>query len=347
MDKTHKPTKASLDFEEILHGEMSAEDRHRLDRLAPDVIAKLDRHPLINAIRKRLLAEGKTARTVETYLAVLRQGLVHNDLLHPLRSATSDARYNVVHSALRFVDSRIRAWKHVAEQKGMAIDIDEELGITVTGILDRAADIPPPHKHNDPVIPPTVDEWKSVVAAAKTFPSPIREVLLIILRTGLRVTDVLMISRDRLLDIHAGQTITLQKGKKPRVWKMHPLVEANLQKLLKDPDWQTIEDLVYRLYAKNLKGLPAANDRRMAVYHYLRRSLDKACRKAHIRIFSPHKFRHALASYLHDAGLNMRGVQQALGHSDMDTTQGYIHDIEDGDMEQAQAKVMAKIEEDA
>jgi integrase len=339
------PAHVSSDLATILREEPSAEMRQRLVKLAPTVLAEVNKHPLLDAVQKRLRAENKTPRTVETYLSVLRQGIAAGDLLYPLRAATSDARYNVVHSILKFVDGRVRAWQKEAERQGLRIDLDVDFGIRVVGILDQAADIPKPNRHGEPVVAPNVDEWKHVVAAAKTLASPLREIMLVLLRTGLRVSDVLMISRTRMEDIHVGQAVVLQKGKKPRVWKMHRLVEDDIRKLLRVRGWETIEEIVYKLYRQEC-GKTIAEDRRMAVYHYLRRVLDRICKEARVRPFSPHKFRHALGTYLHDSGLGMRGVQQSLGHAEIETTQHYVHDVEDGDIERAYDKVMQKIEGD-
>lgn len=58
----------------------------------------------------------------------------------------------------------------------------------------------------------------------------------------------------------------------------------------------------------------------------IRQMLKKYCRMAGIeRNIKPHMFRHSVATYLIEGGVDISCVQQILGHSSIKTTQIYIH----------------------
>lgn len=59
------------------------------------------------------------------------------------------------------------------------------------------------------------------------------------------------------------------------------------------------------------------------------RSIYNICvkygKRANIEKANPHKFRHSYATHLHENGMDIRNIQELLGHADINTTTIYTH----------------------
>jgi integrase/recombinase XerD len=145
--------------------------------------------------------------------------------------------------------------------------------------------------------------------------------LRLMLNAGLRSSEVLNL-KVRDVDWMSGKLMVRQgKGKKDRaLW----LNEEDLEILRK---WRERKPESPRLFT-TLKGDPI-NAR------YLRALVERLAKKAGLeKRVHPHTLRHTFATDLYKSTKDLRLVQKALGHANIQTTTIYTHIIDD-DLENA------------
>jgi integrase/recombinase XerC len=132
--------------------------------------------------------------------------------------------------------------------------------------------------------------------------------------SGLRISELVGIDIDdielraRLVKVHG-------KGSKERIVpfgsKAEEAVRAYLAVRAADPD----ENALFL----NYRGARITT-------RSVRRLFDHYLRAASLRAgISPHTMRHSFATHLLNAGADLRGIQELLGHASLSTTQKYTH----------------------
>ncbi|HEU4951566.1 MAG TPA: tyrosine recombinase XerC [Holophagaceae bacterium] len=138
--------------------------------------------------------------------------------------------------------------------------------------------------------------------------------------SGLRVSELVGLDLQDLL--RAERTLrVLGKGRKERLVPYHAKAEEALEAYLR-----------FRGALLAEKGLPAGpalflNQRGgrltpTSVRALLRKALEDAAVRARV---SPHALRHSFATHLLNAGMDLRAIQELLGHASLSTTQRYTH----------------------
>ena len=159
-------------------------------------------------------------------------------------------------------------------------------------------------------LPPAVD-----FASAR-----LRALLELLYASGLRVSELVGLDLQDVLG--AERTLrVLGKGGKERLVPYHEAAGRSLEAYLG-----------YRsalLAEKGLPGSPAVflNQRGgrltpTSVRTFLDRALDEAAVRSRV---SPHALRHSFATHLLNAGMDLRAIQELLGHASLSTTQRYTH----------------------
>jgi len=135
--------------------------------------------------------------------------------------------------------------------------------------------------------------------------------------SGLRISELTGIDLDDL-ELRAKLVKVHGKGSKERIVPFGSKAEGALRAWLAvrgevcaDPDEQAV--------FVNYKG-------KRITTRSVRRLFDGYLRKAALRAgISPHTMRHSFATHLLNAGADLRGIQELLGHASLSTTQKYTH----------------------
>lgn len=134
---------------------------------------------------------------------------------------------------------------------------------------------------------------------------------------GLRISELLDI---KLQDIHLKDKylIVIGKGNKERKVPLGEMAVISLRKYLEKGRGYLLVKPTNLLFF-NYKGDAMS---RQAYFKYIKKlAVDAGITKT----ISPHTIRHSFATHLLEGGVDLRIVQELLGHEDISTTQIYTH----------------------
>lgn len=181
------------------------------------------------------------------------------------------------------------------------------------GVMSRnpAERLPLPRRVRSAPKYPTSQEVTALIAAART---PLERVVISLLAgTGLRRAELLGLDLSDLAD-GASELRVVGKGDRPRCVPIPTAVQSVVR-----------EYLAVRGDAPGPLLLNRAG-RRLGITS-LRRLFDRLLRRAGLQDegFTPHALRHAYASTLIRAGVDLGSVRDLLGHADISVTGIYVH----------------------
>ena len=136
--------------------------------------------------------------------------------------------------------------------------------------------------------------------------------------TGLRVSELVNLKVNDI-DLNMALLKTLGKGSKERIIPLGDYA-LNYLKLY-------INEYRSLLIKKNLNDYLFLNNHGNKLTRQgLFKMLDKLANEQGIKTeISPHTLRHSFATHLLNGGADLRSIQELLGHSDISTTQIYMH----------------------
>jgi len=257
-------------------------------------VTRVPDEDLVKAYRDALLDTGHSPHTINAYLAAIR------------------AFYRFLHG---YVRKSLRTGRITASRAG-------ELQLLIEGVLAvskvRASSAPGR-------LPTTVDQSRDLVTSIGTetltdFRD--RAMIALLIGCGLRRIEIVRILRRDL--VHQGGQLLLriqQKGHHAKdawvvIW---PDVERIIRPWLTQSPFKRPEEPLFPSLSKRDTGSPLTP---RSVSRIIRGRLDAIGLKDH----STHSLRHAFATIaLSSDDVDLRDVQHALGHSQVTTTERYIH----------------------
>ena len=157
-------------------------------------------------------------------------------------------------------------------------------------------------------------------APSETTPWGIRDrtMLEVLYASGLRVSELLGLTRDRI-NLDAGFLLVVGKGNKERVVPLGAEAISWLERYLNEARPPLDKGKGANLIFLNRRGTVLSRQYfwRMVKAYALKKDIKKD--------ISPHTLRHSFATHLLSGGADLRSVQMMLGHADIATTEIYTH----------------------
>ena len=141
-------------------------------------------------------------------------------------------------------------------------------------------------------------------------------ILMLFLNCGLRISELVGLNKT---DVRGNQLRVLGKGNKERILYLNEACQQALEDWLTDRDAMTLLDQnALFVTLQNRRRITKAAVHKLVKKHLAAAGLD--CTQ-----YSSHKLRHTAATLMLQNGVDVRTLQEVLGHDHLNTTQIYTH----------------------
>lgn len=162
----------------------------------------------------------------------------------------------------------------------------------------------------------TREEVDSVFESAAHGKNPLRDTALfeLMYSAGLRISETLGIKLAQL-DLDNEWLTPIGKGNKQRLIPLGSKAKENLREWIergRPLTHPTTDNIILNMHGKPMSRMGAWKIVQQHTMHLTKQ-------------VSPHTFRHSFATHCLEAGMDLRVLQELLGHADISTTQIYTH----------------------
>jgi integrase len=154
----------------------------------------------------------------------------------------------------------------------------------------------------------------AIEQAAKLQAPNVQTLIVVLLYLALRKTEARLLEWRRL-DLDEGWAQFVAKGRKDRVLPLHPRLSTQLLRWRRECEcarWVFPTD-----YGALLDARPVSET-------WVRNVVRAVGKQAGVPGLHPHQLRHTCASRMVERGVDVRTVQEFLGHASLQTTQRYL-----------------------
>ena len=307
--------------------------------------------PFLKSIEEKMYRSYYAKRTIKAYLDWIRKFIIFNNKRHPTTLGNTDVERFLTHLVM---EKKVAVQTQAQALNALSYLYKEIIGKPLSEDLKFA-------RSNKPRKLPVVLTPNEVERLILSIPSQFYLPTTILYGSGLRLMEAV---RLRVHDIDFNyhciriwhgkggkhRTVTLAKELIPKLQHQIQEVKSLLSLDLRHEDFMGVW-MPYALRAKypqerkSLKWqylFPSKRlsrdpeDQSLRRHHIdesgLQKAIKKAAKDAGIRnkVISPHTLRHSFATHLLASGVDIRTVQDQLGHSDVKTTQIYTHVLQMG-----------------
>ncbi len=321
---------------------------------------KQQKKKLLDIVREKIRVKHYSYSTERTYVHWIKQYILFHNKRHPVELEKKDIEQFLTKLAVK---DKVSPGTQNQAFSALLFLYREVLGIDITSWNIQA--LRAQERKHIPVVL-TKEEVKKVLLH---IPEEYSLIVHLMYGCGLRMSEALNL---RIKDIDFGFDkiyIWDSKSLKDRTVPLPQILKAKLLEQIEKVKHLHQEDLkagygsVYIPYAlskkypnakfdtkwqylfpmKNLSYDPRTKERRRHHLHpqTLGRNIKEAALKAHLhKRVTSHIFRHSYATHLLQAGIDLRSIQELLGHKSVETTMIYTHVV----AEMNKAKILSPLD---